>query len=153
MRIGIGYDIHKLEHGREFILGGVKIPFDKGFAGHSDGDVLLHAITDAILGALGEDDIGTQFPDNDPQYKGANSLKLLETIKEKSNFKIINLDCNIICEQPKMKPYIAQMKENIARVLKISEKQIGIKAKTNEGLDAVGEGKAVCAQCIVLLES
>ncbi len=152
MRTGIGYDIHALADGREFILGGVKIKHDKGFAAHSDGDVLLHAIIDAILGALGEDDIGTQFPDNDPKYKGADSLKLLETIKEKFNFKIINMDCNIICEKPKMKPHTAQMKENIARVLGISEKQIGIKAKTNEGLDAVGEGRAVCAHCVVLLD-
>jgi 2-C-methyl-D-erythritol 2,4-cyclodiphosphate synthase len=116
MRIGIGYDIHKLEQGLDFVLGGVKIPYDKGFVAHSDGDVLLHAIIDAILGALGESDIGTQFPDNDPKYKGADSLELLALIKEKFEFKIVNLDCNIICEQPKMKPYIENMKKNIANV-------------------------------------
>lgn len=152
MRIGTGYDIHKLEIGRKLILGGVVIPYEKGFIAHSDGDVLVHSIIDAILGALGKRDIGVHFSDKDPKYKDADSMKLLKTICMMYDFKIINIDSNIICEEPKLKPYINKMKENLADILNIGQELISIKAKTNEGLDSVGEGRAISANCTLLLE-
>ena len=155
MRIGQGYDIHKTADFRPLILGGVKIPYDKGLLGHSDADVLVHAIIDSIFGAIAEGDIGEHFPDSDPKYKNANSIELLsETNKilNEKGYKIINLDTTIICEKPKLLPYKEGMKENIAAALNISKSLISIKAKTKEKLDATGEGNAIEAIAIVLVE-
>lgn len=155
MRIGQGYDIHKTADFRPLILGGVKIPYDKGLLGHSDADVLVHAIIDSIFGAIAEGDIGEHFPDTDSKYKNANSIELLvETNKilNEKGYKIINLDTTIICEKPKLLHYKKQMKENIATALNISKNLISIKAKTKEKLDATGEGNAIEAMAIVLVE-
>jgi len=153
-RTGIGYDIHKLEEGRNLIIGGVKIPYEKGLLGHSDADVLIHAIIDAMLGASALPDIGTLFPDTDSKYKDANSVELLKKvyslIKEKG-YTINNLDSNIIAQAPKMMPYIPKMKEVLAPILELNLEDISIKAKTKENLDAVGEKKAIEAQAVVLL--
>lgn len=154
-RIGIGYDIHKLVSGRPLILGGMNIPFEKGLLGHSDGDALLHAIADAMLGAAALGDIGQHFPDTDPKYKGADSAKLLglvaALIKEKE-FSPVNVDANIIAEKPKMMPHIAKMRERIAGILNLSVDAISVKARTNEGLDSIGRGEAIAAQAIVMLK-
>lgn len=154
-RIGIGYDIHKLIEGRDLIIGGVKITHEKGLLGHSDADVLIHAIIDAMLGALALDDIGTLFPDTDPKYKDIDSTVLLkhvyDLIKSKG-FKIINIDSNIIAQAPKMMPYIPKMKDILCRILNISYEDISIKAKTKEKLDAVGQKLAIEANAVVLLE-
>lgn len=155
MRIGQGYDIHKTADFRPLILGGVKIPYDKGLLGHSDADVLVHAIIDSIFGAIAEGDIGEHFPDCDPKYKNANSIELLSEankILNEKGYKIINLDTTIICEKPKLLPYKEGMKENIAAALNISKSLISIKAKTKEKLDATGEGNAIEAIAIVLVE-
>ena len=155
MRIGQGYDIHKTADFRPLILGGVKIPYDKGLLGHSDADVLVHAIIDSIFGAIAEGDIGEHFPDTDSKYKNANSIELLsETNKilNEKGYKIINLDTTINCEKPKLLPYKEEMKENIAAALNISKNLISIKAKTKEKLDATGEGNAIEAMAIVLVE-
>lgn len=153
-RVGTGYDIHRLESDRDLIIGGVKIPYIKGLLGHSDADVLIHAIIDAMLGALALPDIGTLFPDTDPEYKGISSVILLEKvyllIKEKG-YEINNIDSNIIAQEPKMMPYIPEMKKVLAKTLDICEDLISIKAKTNEKVDAVGELKAIEANAIVLL--
>ncbi len=153
-RIGIGYDIHKLIEGRDLIIGGVKITHEKGLLGHSDADVLIHAIIDAMLGALALDDIGTLFPDTDPKYKDIDSTVLLKhvynLIKSKG-FKIINIDSNIIAQVPKMMPYIPKMKDILCRILNISHEDISIKAKTKEKLDAVGQKLAIEANAVVLL--
>ena len=154
-RIGIGYDIHRLIEGRELIIGGVKITHEKGLLGHSDADVLVHAIIDALLGALALDDIGTLFPDTDPKYKDADSMVLLRHVYEKiqaEGYKINNIDSNIIAQSPKMLPYIPKMKEALAKVLKIELSNISIKAKTKENLDAVGESKAIEANAVVMLK-
>ena len=154
-RIGIGYDIHKLTEGRELIVGGVKIPYEKGLLGHSDADVLAHAIIDALLGAMAMDDIGTLFPDTDDRFKDANSLMLLKQVCSKvqtEGYWINNIDTNIIAQAPKMMPYIAEMKSMLAPILGLDETDISIKAKTKEQLDAVGEGLAIEAQAVVLLE-
>lgn len=154
-RIGIGYDIHKLTEGRELIVGGVKIPYEKGLLGHSDADVLAHAIIDALLGAMAMDDIGTLFPDTDDRFKDANSLMLLKKVCSKvqaEGYWINNIDTNIIAQAPKMMPYIAEMKSMLAPILGLDETDISIKAKTKEQLDAVGEGLAIEAQAVVLLE-
>ena len=154
-KIGIGYDIHKLIEGRDLIIGGVKITHEKGLLGHSDADVLIHAIIDAMLGALALDDIGTLFPDTDPKYKDIDSTVLLkhvyDLIKSKG-FKIINIDSNIIAQAPKMMPYIPKMKDILCRILNISHEDISIKAKTKEKLDAVGQKLAIEANAVVLLE-
>ena len=151
-RTGIGYDLHRLEENRSLIIGGVKIPYEKGLLGHSDADVLVHAIIDALLGALALPDIGTLFPDTDEKYKDADSIELLKKVysmvREKE-YLINNLDTNIIAQAPKMMPYIPQMKEVLASVLNIDIKDISIKAKTKEHLDAVGEKKAIEAQAVV----
>ena len=155
-RVGIGYDIHRLVEGRDLIIGGVKITHEKGLLGHSDADVLAHAIIDALLGALALDDIGTLFPDTDPKYKDADSMKLLKFVVEKvlnEGYKIVNLDTNIIAQSPKMMPYIPKMKVAIANLLNIEISDISIKAKTKEKLDSVGENRAIEANAIVLLES
>ena len=153
-RVGLGYDIHRLTEGRDLIIGGVKIAHEKGLLGHSDADVLIHAIIDALLGAAGLADIGTLFPDTDPKYKDADSIKLLEqVIKHVSDlgYKINNIDSNIIAQAPKMMPYIPEMKSIIASTLGIDTTNISIKAKTKEKLDAVGEGLAIEANAVVLL--
>ena len=154
-RIGIGYDIHRLVEGRELIIGGVKITHEKGLLGHSDADVLVHAIIDALLGAVALDDIGTLFPDTDPQYKDADSMLLLRNVYKKvqqEGYSIVNIDSNIIAQSPKMMPYIPKMKEALANLLGLEPNDISIKAKTNVKLDAVGESKAIEANAIVLLE-
>jgi len=153
-RIGQGYDLHKLVEGRDLIIGGIKIPYYKGLSGHSDADVLTHAIIDAILGAMGEKDIGTMFPDNDPKYKDANSLELLACVIEKLHncgYWIENIDSTVICENPKLAPHIDNMKLKLARVLKIDTNRINIKAKTNEEQDSMGRGESIAALVVALL--
>lgn len=154
-RIGLGYDIHKLTEGRNLIIGGVKITHEKGLLGHSDADVLIHAIIDALLGALALSDIGTLFPDTDELYKDADSTVLLrdvyKLIKEK-NYVIENIDSNIIAQKPKMMPYIPKMKEVLCQILSINAENISIKAKTNEKMDAVGQELAIEAHAAVLLK-
>lgn len=154
-RVGIGYDIHKLVEGRKLVLGGIKIPFDKGLEGHSDADVLVHAIIDALLGALAMDDIGTLFPDTDDRFKDADSLILLKKVYDKvqaQGYWINNIDTNIIAQEPKLMEYIPQMKAILAPHLGLEQMDISIKAKTKEHLDAVGSKLAIEAQAIVLLE-
>ncbi len=155
-RIGTGYDIHRLEEDRDLIIGGVKIPHEKGLFGHSDADVLIHAIIDAMLGALALSDIGTHFPDDSVEFKNISSLILLEKARgliSKKGYNINNIDSNIIAQTPKMMPYIPAMRTILAKTLKIEEEQISIKAKTNEKMDAVGEGRAIEANAVVLLVS
>ena len=154
-RIGIGYDIHKLAENRELIIGGVKIPYEKGLLGHSDADVLVHAIIDALLGALAMDDIGTLFPDTDDRFKDADSIELLRKVYDKvqiQGYWINNIDTNIIAQAPKMMPYIPEMKTILAKVLGLDETDISVKAKTKERLDSVGEKLAIEAQAVVMLE-
>ena len=144
MRVGLGYDVHKLVEGRDLILGGVNIPYEKGLLGHSDADVLVHAIMDALLGAAALGDIGKHFPDTDPAYKGADSLKLLEhvgKILDEHLFMIENIDATIIAQRPKMAPHIPTMRENVARGLGIEVDQVNIKATTEEGLGFTGNGE------------
>ena len=151
-RIGIGYDLHQLTEGRKLIIGGVEIPYEKGLLGHSDADVLIHAIIDALLGAAGLPDIGTLFPDTDKSYKNADSTKLLKNVYNRLKdlgYSIVNLDTNIIAQAPKMMTYIPKMKEVLVSILGTTN--ISIKAKTKEHLDSVGEGKAIEAQAVVLL--
>lgn len=154
-KIGLGYDIHRLVENRDLIIGGVKIPYEKGLLGHSDADVLIHAIIDALLGAANLADIGTLFPDTDPKYKDANSIILLknviELVKEKG-YKINNIDSNIIAQAPKMMPYIPEMKTTLAKAMDIDIESISIKAKTKEKLDSVGEKLAIETNAVVLLE-
>lgn len=153
-RIGLGYDIHTLCEGRDLIIGGVKITHEKGLMGHSDADVLIHAIIDALLGALALSDIGTLFPDTDKKYKDIDSTILLKNVYEKileKDYKIVNIDSNIIAQEPKMMPYIPKMRETLDKVLKIGQHNISIKAKTNEKMDAVGEKLAIEAHAVVLL--
>ena len=154
-RIGIGYDIHPTVAGRDLVIGGVKIDYEKGLLGHSDADVLVHAIIDALLGAVSLDDIGTLFPDTDDRFKDADSVLLLERVYDKvraEGYWINNIDANIIAEAPKMMPYIPKMKEILASVLGLSYTDISIKAKTKEHLDAVGQKLAIEAHAVVLLE-
>ena len=154
-RIGLGYDIHKLTTGRDLIIGGVKITHEKGLLGHSDADVLIHAIIDAMLGALALSDIGTLFPDTSELYKDADSTILLrdvyKLVKEK-NYMIENIDSNIIAQQPKMMPYIPKMKDVLCEILEIEHDRLSIMAKTNEKMDAVGQELAIEAQAVVLLK-
>ena len=155
MRIGMGYDVHKLVEGRKLILGGVEIPYEKGLLGHSDADVLLHAIMDALLGAAALGDIGKHFPDTDPAYKGISSIRLLENVDdllEEHQFLIENIDATIIAQRPKMRPYIDTMRENIAKALKIEADQINVKATTEEGLGFTGSGEGISSQAICMLE-
>ena len=154
MRVGMGYDVHRLTENRDLILGGVKIPYEKGLLGHSDADVLLHAIMDALLGAAAMGDIGKHFPDTDPAYEGASSMKLLEHVGkllEEENYQIINIDATIIAQRPKMAPHIPQMVENVARVLKLEKNQVNIKATTEEGLGFTGTGEGISSQAICAL--
>lgn len=154
-RTGIGYDIHKLIEGRDLVIGGIKITHEKGLLGHSDADVLIHALIDAMLGALALDDIGTLFPDTDPKYKDIDSTVLLKhvisLIREKG-YSIVNIDSNIIAQAPKMMPYIPKMKEVLAKILEISPDDLSIKAKTKEKMDAVGQKLAIEANAVVLLK-
>ena len=156
MRIGMGYDVHKLVEERDLIVGGVKIPYEKGLLGHSDADVLLHAISDALLGAAALGDIGKHFPDTDPAYKGADSLKLLSEVGrllENECYIIENIDATIIAQAPKMRPFIDQMRQNIADALSIDISQINVKATTEEGLGFTGKGEGISSQAICLLNS
>lgn len=156
MRIGMGYDVHRLVKDRPLILGGVTIPYTLGLLGHSDADVLLHAISDALLGAAALGDIGKHFPDTDPEYKGISSLVLLERVGkllEENMFFIENIDATIIAQAPKMRPHIDQMRENIANALHISVEQVSVKATTEEGLGFTGEGQGISSQAICLLTS
>jgi 2-C-methyl-D-erythritol 2,4-cyclodiphosphate synthase len=153
-RIGIGYDIHRLVEGRKLVLGGVEIPFEKGLLGHSDSDVLTHAICDALLGAAALGDIGTHFPDSDPRWAGASSLDFLARVVElvtEKGYRVANVDSTVMAERPKLMPYVQTMREKLASVLQIDVDQINIKAKTNEGLESVGRGEAMAAQAVVLL--
>lgn len=154
MRIGMGYDVHRLTEGRPLILGGVEIPYEKGLLGHSDADVLLHAIMDALLGAAALGDIGAHFPDTDPAYKGISSLRLLEHVGqllEENNYVIGNIDATIIAQRPKMAPHIPAMREHVARVLGISLDQVNIKATTEEGLGFTGTGEGISSQAVCAL--
>ena len=154
IRVGLGYDIHRLIEGRPLILGGIVLPFEKGEDGHSDGDVLFHAITDAVLGAAGLGDIGSFFPPEDPQWKDADSAELLKTVMQKvyaAGWKIENLDCVIKLEKPKFIPYREQVIESVARALQIATDQVFVKAKTGEKLPPVGTGEAVEATAVCLL--
>lgn len=156
MRIGMGYDVHKLVEGRKLILGGVEIPYERGLLGHSDADVLIHAIMDALLGAAALGDIGKHFPDTDPAYKGISSVKLLRhvgALLEENCFFIENIDATIIAQAPKMRPHIDQMRENIASALKIDINQINVKATTEEGLGFTGSGEGISSQAICMLTS
>lgn len=156
MRIGMGYDVHRLTGDRKLILGGVDIPYEKGLLGHSDADVLLHAIMDALLGAAALGDIGKHFPDTDEQYRGISSIKLLKHVGElleEHLFLIENIDATIIAQAPKMRPYIDTMRENIADALQIDIAQINVKATTEEGLGFTGSGEGIAAQAICMLTS
>ena len=155
MKIGQGYDIHRLIFGRDLILGGVKIPYEKGLSGHSDADVLIHAIIDSIFGAMNIGDIGEHFPDNDPQYKGISSLELLRhtaKLLDNNGYKIVNIDSTVICEKPKLLPYKEDMKKNISNALSISPDLISIKAKTKEKSDSTGEGLSIEAMSVCLID-
>lgn len=156
MRVGMGYDVHKLVEGRKLILGGVEIPYEKGLLGHSDADVLVHAIMDALLGAAALGDIGKHFPDTDPAYKGADSLKLLEHVGkllDDNNMLVGNIDATIIAQRPKMAPHIETMRKNVAERLGIDVNQVNIKATTEEGLGFTGTGEGISSQAICLLET
>lgn len=155
MRIGHGFDVHRLTEGRPLILGGIEIPFDKGLDGHSDADVLLHAISDALLGAVAMGDIGTHFPDTDPAFKGADSSELLgqvyRLLREKK-YECINIDATIIAQKPKMAPYIEEMRRNIASLLDIEPDQVNVKATTTEKLGFPGRGEGIAAEAVVLID-
>ena len=154
MRVGTGYDVHRLVADRDLIIGGVQIPYEKGLLGHSDADVLLHAVMDALLGAAALGDIGKHFPDSDPAYEGISSMLLLEKVGdllEEHHYMVENIDCTIIAQRPKMAAYIPQMKENIAKALKIEVDQVNVKATTEEGLGFTGEGLGIASQAIALL--
>lgn len=156
MRVGMGYDVHKLVEGRRLVLGGVEIPYEKGLLGHSDADVLVHAVMDALLGAAALGDIGKHFPDTDPAYEGADSMKLLEEVRkllDEHNFMIGNVDATVIAQRPKLAPYIEMMRENIAARLQIDKNQVNVKATTEEGLGFTGQGQGISSQAICLLET
>lgn len=156
MRIGMGYDVHRLKEGRKLILGGVEIPYEKGLLGHSDADVLLHAVMDALLGAAALGDIGKHFPDTDPAYEGASSIRLLEHVGgliDDKLYVIGNIDATIIAQRPKMAPYIEQMRKNIAQALQIDVSQVNVKATTEEGLGFTGSGEGISSQAVACLET
>lgn len=156
MRIGMGYDVHRLTEGRDLILGGVRIPYEKGLLGHSDADVLVHAVMDALLGATALGDIGRHFPDTDPEYEGASSIRLLEHVgrllKEKG-YAIGNVDATIVAQRPKMAPYMEEMRDNVAKALGVLPDRINIKATTEEGLGFTGSGEGISSQAIACLET
>jgi 2-C-methyl-D-erythritol 2,4-cyclodiphosphate synthase len=154
-RTGIGYDLHRLEPGRKLIVGGVEVPFEKGPVGHSDGDVLVHAICDALLGAAGLGDIGTHFPDTDPKWKGANSLVFLEHLEKvlrEQGFRTLHIDAIVITERPKLGPHFPAMRGAISKALALEPAQISLKAKTNEGVGAIGRSEAIAAQAVATIE-
>jgi 2-C-methyl-D-erythritol 2,4-cyclodiphosphate synthase len=156
VRCGIGYDLHRLETGRKLIIGGMEVPFDKGPVGHSDGDVLAHALCDALLGAAGLGDIGTHFPDTDLKWKGANSLEFLEQaakLLDEKHFSIEHVDAVVILEKPKLGPHFPRMREALAQALRVTADRIHLKAKTNEGVDAIGRGEAIAAYVVATLET
>ena len=156
MRIGHGYDVHKLVEGRDLILGGVKIPYEKGLLGHSDADVLLHAVSDSLLGAAALGDIGKHFPDTDPAYKGADSLKLLACVVEKihaAGYRVGNVDVTMIAQKPKLKDYIPQMQTNIAATLQVDPTQVNVKATTEEHLGFTGDGSGMACHAVCFLEN
>jgi 2-C-methyl-D-erythritol 2,4-cyclodiphosphate synthase len=153
-RIGIGYDIHRLVEGRKLVLAGVEIPFEKGLLGHSDSDVLTHAICDALLGAAALGDIGTHFPDTDARYKGASSLDLLARVVEMitdRGYRVANVDAVVMAERPRLRPHVEAMRARLASVLRVEIDSVSVKAKTSEGLEPVGRGEAMAAQAVVLL--
>lgn len=155
MRIGHGYDVHRLVEGRELIVGGVHIPYEKGLLGHSDADVLLHAVSDALLGAAAMGDIGGMFPDNDPEYLGADSLVLLKQVFQRlrdNGYSVINVDCTVIAQKPKMKPYIPEMRMNIADALSTDADNISVKATTEEEMGFTGRGEGISAHCVCLID-
>ena len=155
MRIGMGYDVHKLTEGRDLVLGGVKIPYERGLLGHSDADVLLHAVMDALLGAAALGDIGKHFPDTEPAYAGISSLRLLAHVGkllEESRYAVGNIDATVIAQKPKLAPYREQMEENIAETLGIRKDQVCVKATTEEGMGFTGRGEGMAAQAIALLQ-
>jgi len=156
MRVGLGYDSHRLVKGRKLFLGGVEIPFGKGLTGHSDGDVLTHAVCDALLGAAGLGDLGQLFPDTDPQWKDARSLDLLARVVERvheAGWGMANVDTVVVAQEPRLTPYFERMRAALATVLRVESAQVSIKAKTAEGLGAIGRGEAMAAQAVALLES
>ena len=156
LRIGHGYDVHRLVEGRRCIIGGVEIPYEKGLLGHSDADVLAHALADAILGAARAGDIGQLFPDNDPAYEGADSLVLLSQVMDLvrvKGFELVDADCTLACQAPKIAPYRDAMRQNLARALGVDTEQIGLKATTTEGLGWEGQGEGIGAWAVVLLEA
>ena len=155
MRIGHGYDVHRLVEGRDLILGGMRVAYEKGLAGHSDADVLVHAVMDALLGAAGLGDIGKLFPDNDPQYKGISSMKLLKVVRqriEEKGYRVSNIDVTMIAQKPKLRPYIPQMEMNIAVMLGIDGDRVNIKATTEEHLGFTGDGSGMACHAVCLLE-
>ena len=155
MRIGQGYDVHRLKEGRKLIIGGVEIPYEKGLDGHSDADVLLHAIMDALLGAAALGDIGLLFPDTDAQFAGADSLKLLQKVKDvldERGYSICNIDATVIAQEPKLRPYIDLMRQNIAETLKMDVSQVSVKATTEEHLGFTGRKEGIAAQAVVLID-
>lgn len=155
MRVGHGYDVHRLAEGRKLILGGVDIPWERGLLGHSDADVLTHAVMDALLGAAGLGDIGKHFPDTDPAYKGADSLKLLERVvvlMEERGFAVGNVDATVLAQRPKLAPYIPKMRENLARVMGVDPSRVNVKATTEEGLGFTGSGEGMAAHAVALIE-
>ena len=156
MRIGHGYDVHRLVEGRKLILGGVEIPYEKGLLGHSDADVLLHALMDALLGAAALGDIGLHFPDSDPAYAGADSLQLLRHVAAllaQRGYRVVNLDCTVLAQRPKLRPYIPAMVGNIAGALSLPEDCVSVKATTEEGLGFTGEGLGIAAHAVALIEA
>lgn len=155
MRIGHGYDVHRLVEGRDLILGGVKIEYEKGLLGHSDADVLLHAVSDSLLGAAAFGDIGGMFPDNDPKYLGADSLVLLREVYERlksSGYYVVNIDATIIAQKPKMKPYIPEMRTKLAAALSTDIDNISVKATTEENMGFTGSGDGISAHCVCLID-
>ena len=156
MRIGHGYDVHKLVECRDLILGGVKIPYDKGLLGHSDADVLLHAVIDALLGAAALGDIGSHFPDTDPCWKDADSAMLLSSVMDEiaqAGFFVGNVDVTLICERPKLRPHVDAIRSRLAELLRVPVGSISVKGKTNEGMDATGEGVGIAVHAVALVES
>lgn len=156
MRVGIGYDIHPLASGRKLILGGVEIPHSKGLAGHSDADALVHAVCDALLGAMGKGDMGTYFPSSDPRYKDIASLLLLEEVGrmvQKNGYQVVNVDAVVIAQAPRLGPHLRAMAEHVAKTLGVDETVVNVKVKSGEGIDAVGREEAIAAQAVCSLES
>ncbi|HEV3467779.1 MAG TPA: 2-C-methyl-D-erythritol 2,4-cyclodiphosphate synthase [Pyrinomonadaceae bacterium] len=154
-RIGIGHDTHRLSEGRPLILGGVLVESERGAEGHSDADALTHAVTDAVLGAMCEGDLGVYFPDSDPRWKDADSLQLLARVMwlaKERGFRVVNADATVMLERPKLRPHVEEMRARLAEVLGVELDRVSVKAKTGEGLDSVGEWRAVTAQAVVLLE-